>query len=367
MKSRRLVLPLVTLALAACSTTPSEPELTGSDEAAIRALVGGELAGTIACGETKKVEHTGDPDYRALSVTVTKGQVLDVRVRAPGMDPRAWLTTPKGTALAKNDDESDTSKDSHFVYTAKVAGENRIVFRDRNYEDGTFEVTLACNGGPAPDAGAPSDAGAPPPPPPPPPPPVDAGPPVMNDPFDAASCTGAPMTLQEGIAMIGAGNQFSFVPGQTALLQRTRLCNAVTGCAAWSVPAQASQRVYMASGGDNATGTRAFSVHLGFMVGNTVTPAITAVLEEVSRRECAGCSPGGVHMDLGKVIDGEPTLYYSYPLWVHGSSGFYVESHGDSLVLGRNATNAFTVTNHCARLDVLSADFTTEYAVLIRY
>jgi hypothetical protein len=365
MKSGRLLLPLVTLALAACSTPP-DPEPTGADEAAIRALVGGELAGTITCGQTKTVVHTGDPDYRALSVMVTKGQALDIRVRAPGMDPRAWLTTPKGTALAKNDDESASSKDCHIVYTAKSTGENRIVFRDRNYEDGTFEVTLTCNGGGAPDGGAPSDAGAPPPPPPP-PPPVDAGPPVSNDPFDAASCTGAPMTLQEGIAMIGAGNQFSFVPGQTALMQRTRLCNGVTGCGAWSVPAQASKRVYMSSGGDNNTGTRAFDVHLGFMVGNTLTPTITAVLEEVSQRACGGCSPGGVRMDLGGTIQGEPTLYFNYPLWVHGSQGFYVENHGDSLVLGRNATNAFTVTNHCARLDVLSTDATTEYAVLIRY
>lgn len=362
MKSARLVLPLVTLALAACSTPP-DPELTGSDEAEIRALVGGELAGSIACGETKKVEHTGDPDYRALSVAAKKGQALDIRVRAPGMDPRAWLTTPKGTALAKNDDESASSKDSHIVYTAKSTGENRIVFRDRNYEDGTFEVTLTCAGGAAADAGVPGDAGGPPPPP-----PVDAGPPApTNDPFDAASCTGAPMTLQEGIARIGAGNQFSFVPGETALVQRTRLCNEVTGCGAWSAPAQASKRVYMASGGDNNMGTRAFSVHLGFMVSNTVTPTITAVLEEVSRRECGGCSPGGVRMDLGKAIDGEPTLYFSYPLWVHGSQGFYVESHGDSLVLGRNTTNAFTVTSHCARLDVLSTDLTTEYAVLFRY
>ena len=114
MKSVRLVLPLVTPALAACSTPP-DPELTGSDEAEIRALVGGELAGSIACGETKKVEHAGDPDYRALSIAAKKGQALDIRVRAPGMDPRAWLTTPKGTALAKNDDESASSKDSHIV------------------------------------------------------------------------------------------------------------------------------------------------------------------------------------------------------------------------------------------------------------
>ena len=72
-------------------------------------------------------------------------------------------------------------------------------------------------------------------------------------------------------------------------------------------------------------------------------------------------------MPLGGAIEGEPTLYFSYPLWVHGSQGFYVESHGDSLVLGQSATSTFTVTNHCARFDGLGTGGTTEYAVVIRY
>ncbi len=109
---------ILVLSVAACGGAPSE-EATGADDAELRAVSAAELAGTIACGETKHVHHDGVDTYRALSLTVKKGQSVDVWVRAPGADAKAWLTTPKGTALASSDDAEGT-RDAHLVYSVKT-------------------------------------------------------------------------------------------------------------------------------------------------------------------------------------------------------------------------------------------------------
>ncbi len=329
-----------------------------ADESELRTLRPGELAGTIACGETKRVRHSGSPTYRALAIAAQKGQALDVRVSAPGHDAVAWLTSASNGTLARNDDAGAGTKDARIAYTAKSTSRHHVVFREKNYEDGVdFDVTLACSGG----AGG-TDAGGPPPPPPPPPPSSD-------DPFDATSCQGSPITMAQAIARIGAGNAFKEIAPARKLMARKRSCNPVTGCGAWSAPAPATTTFYMASGGDNYNVARPFDVNLMFSVtGN----AIEAVIEDVSNRShCPGCTPSGIawNVTTSKLRDhyGDAALFVYYPRWTHTSSGFQLMDTWASVPLGPQATTSVTVTDRCTRASVLSKDSQTEYAALFRY
>ncbi|MFO0668409.1 MAG: hypothetical protein U0235_02115 [Polyangiaceae bacterium] len=64
------------------------------------------------------------------------------------------------------------------------------------------------------------------PPPPPPPPPAN------DDPFDPASCTGAPATTADFAARFAPGATLAYL-GNYSVKVRTRDCNTVSGCTAW--------------------------------------------------------------------------------------------------------------------------------------
>ncbi len=345
-------------AIVACGD--AEPtDATGGDEAELRGLTSGELAGTIACGETKRVHHPGKPTYRALAIAATKGQPLDVTVSAQGHDAVAWLTTASNRTLATNDDASAGGRDANIVYTPKSTATHHIVFREASYEpDVDFDVTLRCAGA-ASDAGAPVDSG------------VDAGP-APSDPFDPASCTGTPMTHADAVALLGGGQTSRQIAPTTALLARTRSCNAVTGCSAWSAAGPATESVYMAWGGDNYPRDRAFDVGLFLQVSGN---AIKAVVEEASSfAHCAGCTRSGIGYDVTNAnVDGSSSLgvglAYYYPRWTHTSSGFQLLDTWAYEQLGTAATTSFVITNHCARVVVGSdvANATREVGVLYRF
>lgn len=55
---------------------------------------------------------------------------------------------------------------------------------------------------------------------------------VAADPFDPASCIGAPMTRDQAIALFAPGAT-DIVVGSYVIQKRSRPCNAVTGCGAW--------------------------------------------------------------------------------------------------------------------------------------
>lgn len=335
-------------ALACAAPASEESDEVMVDDAELRGLKTGELAGTIACGETKRVHHSGSPTYRALAIAAKKGQVLDVRVAAPGHDARAWLTTASNATKAVNDDAAAGTKDARIVYTAKSTTTHHVVFREKNFEENVdFDVTLACPGA--------NDGGTPPPAP------------ATDDPFDPASCDGPQMTQAQAIAKIGAGSAFNVVTPAKKLMQRKRSCNPVTGCGAWSAPEPASLIFYMSSGGDNFNVPRQFDVHFALRVqGND----IEAVVEDVSNHaHCPGCGPSGITYSLStsSIRGSYATLYVYYPRLTHMSSGFQVVDTWASVPLGPTTTATMKVTDKCARASVLSEDGQTEYAVLYRY
>lgn len=345
-------------ALSSDGEAPEEDSAT--DESELRKLKTGELVGSIACGETKRVRHTGSPTYRALSIAAKRGQTLDFRVSAPGHDATAWLTSASNATLASNNNAAAGTKDARITYVAKSNMTHNIVFREVNYEDNIdFDVTLTCPGG-ASDAGADSgnnDGGN------------DAGPAPSDDPFDPTSCAGPTISRAEAIARIGAGNAFREVAPARLLQARKRSCNSVTGCSAWGATAPASHTYYMASGGDNYNRERQYNAHLVFSVqGND----INAVVEDISNSaHCPACTPSGFSQNLTTgAIDahyGDAALFIYYPRWTHGSSGFRLQDTWASVPMGPAATTTFKVTNSCTRVSVLSKDQQTEYGILYRY
>jgi hypothetical protein len=328
-----------------CAVAEGDPEPESEVvDSELRGFKPGELAGSIGCGETKRVHHAGTPTYRALSIAAKKGQVLDVKVSAPGHDARAWLTTASNATRTSNDNGGG-GLDARIVYTAKSTTTHHVVFREKSSTpDVDFDVTLTCDG-------------------------VPVEPPTPSDPFLAASCPGPAITREQAIAKIGAGNTFRVVAPATKLMARKRSCNAVTGCSAWGPTEPAAHNYYMASGGDNYNKARQYDVHLMMSV---VGADIEAVVEDVSSRaHCAGCTPSGIALNLssGKIHDfhNDAALFIYYPRWNHTSSGFRIMDEWASVPLGPATTTSMTVNVACTRATVLSKDGQTEYGVLYRY
>ena len=61
---------------------------------------------------------------------------------------------------------------------------------------------------------------------------LDCGP-CQSDPFDDSFCSGNGLTLQQAIALFAPGTS-TYALGAFQLFKRTRACNTVTGCGAWS-------------------------------------------------------------------------------------------------------------------------------------
>lgn len=336
-------LVLAPLFLGCSDAAPDETVAT--DEAALRYFVPGELVGSIACGETKRLHHPGSPTYRAFSFDAQRYQTYDVLVSAPGHDPRAWITTASNSTVASNDDQID-SLDARIVYQARSTTQHHVVFREKSSAPADFTITMKC-------------PGVTPPPPPPPP---------SEDPFDPSSCTGERITQAQASEKL-LGRAFAVIGGSKKLRARKRGCDAAGVCGAWNDPADATRSFYMAYGSGNSNVERPFDVALSFA---TYGSAIHAVVHDLSYQSgCLGCRPAGVRMSLLDGLlqgsDGSSTLFLYVPRWVHTSDGFVIHKELESVTLGTHAATSFTVTNTCARLSVLSSNKETEYAVLYRY
>lgn len=157
---------LATALLVACSSAPADgtPADEAIDEPELRAMTASEIVGTIAFGETKDVDYTEAPVYRALRVDAVTGDVLDAWARSETLDAKLWILDSRSRTLTSNDNASAGTRDAHTTFTVKTSGIYYLAFRDTNREDGRFRVSLAArpspDAGPArPDAGPASDAG----------------------------------------------------------------------------------------------------------------------------------------------------------------------------------------------------------------
>ena len=129
--------------VAACGAEAPEME-SGTSESALRALTATEIVGSIAPGQTKTgIAYDDSSTYRALSFQVGVGDEVTIEVRASGADAKAWLLGANFQTLASNDDASSTTRDSRIKRKLVVGGTHYVAFREKNYEDASFEVSLS--------------------------------------------------------------------------------------------------------------------------------------------------------------------------------------------------------------------------------
>lgn len=145
---------------AACSAAPVDGPDDGTEESGLRTLSDLEKVGTLTFGETRDVDYSETPLYRAFRVEATPGDKLDAWVRSDDADAKAWILGSDYRTLASNDDADATTLDAHVVYTAREAASYYLVLREKNRESATFTVSLAPRSGSSGDAGADAAADA---------------------------------------------------------------------------------------------------------------------------------------------------------------------------------------------------------------
>lgn len=135
-------------ALAGCSSADApQKEDVASYESELR-LSSPRYLGQIANGETKSNYYSNPPRYRAYGFTAKGGDEITADVRSVNGDAMGWLTTSSYDVVAANDDASSSTLDSKVVYQVPAGSPSRayrIVFRDYDLLDATFNVKLAIN------------------------------------------------------------------------------------------------------------------------------------------------------------------------------------------------------------------------------
>ena len=145
---------LVSLAvvLAGCASAPEE-NVTEQSEG-LRVLESNEIVGTIAYGQTKRVNYSPTPRYRALSFQASKGDQISVSVRGiANADPLAFLLASDYSTLVRNDNETTSTRNAKITYTTQKAGKYFIAVREMDEETSPtsqFDVELSKTNAPPP-------------------------------------------------------------------------------------------------------------------------------------------------------------------------------------------------------------------------
>jgi hypothetical protein len=139
-------------ALTGCSSAEAPAkESVDSYESELR-LAGPRYLGQIANGETKTNHYNNPPKYRAYGFTAKGGDEITADVKSVDGDAMGWITTSAFDVLASNDDASSATLDAKVVYKVPAGTASRayrIVFRDYDLLDATFNVKLSVKSGSA--------------------------------------------------------------------------------------------------------------------------------------------------------------------------------------------------------------------------
>jgi hypothetical protein len=196
--SHSLVLALfvgVLGASAACSMPPAEEASTA--EAQLRELTADEIVGEIAYGDTKEVELTNSPTYRALSFQAARGDIIEARISSlDATDPVAWLTDDKFNTISVVNDTTVTDLAATIRRTLPKDGKYFLVFREMNRAPrAKFAVALKQTGS-LPAECDPNGEGIVDP---------ECTDPSGFDPFSAESCTGPELSAADAATKFGPG------------------------------------------------------------------------------------------------------------------------------------------------------------------
>lgn len=237
MLHRSFCIALLASLAVGCAVSSEAEEDTANSSDELRALTAAEVVGTISYGETRPgVAYDESLTYRALRFQGTAGDQIEINVRASGADARAWLLGSTYATLKSNDNAGPGTKDALITHKIAKTGQYYIAFREKNYEDATFSVSLRKTNAP----------------PPPPPPPVD-------DPFDPASCQGPSHPNLASLFAPGATQQSL---GASVAKWQSRQCNDLTGCTPWRDEGATFAGVTWSGTGELAVGPSGFLLNL---------------------------------------------------------------------------------------------------------
>ena len=148
--SRFVVTGLLVTAFAAVAGCSTEGSAKGEEDVAATEselkLSGTRYLGKIKNGETRTGYYSAPPTYRSYGFDARGGDEITIDVKSVNGDGMGWITDSKYNVLAFNDDASSSTLDSKVKYkvpAGKASSSYRIVFRDYDMLEATFNVTLA--------------------------------------------------------------------------------------------------------------------------------------------------------------------------------------------------------------------------------
>ncbi|MFO0737148.1 MAG: hypothetical protein U0270_14765 [Labilithrix sp.] len=218
---------LAALGIAACTTAPAS-EVSASSEDQLRALQPNEILGEINYGDTREVDLTPTPDYRAFYFYGDKYDQIQLTATAiDATDPIMWFLDADFNLISRNADArpTDTSSLISGQYLPKT-GKYYVVFRETyRAPQAKFAVSLR-KLGTLPEECDPNGEGT-----------FDSActDPLGYDPFDPASCEGDDLTAEAAKSLFGGTNGFR--PAKASVFYNTRQCVAKPGaepdCSPW--------------------------------------------------------------------------------------------------------------------------------------
>ncbi len=148
--SRFVVAGLLVTAFAAVAGCSAESSAKEEDDVAATEselkLSGTRYLGKISNGETRSGYYYSPPTYRSYGFDAKGGDEITVDVKSVYGDAVGWITDSSYNVLAFNDDASSRTLDSKVKYkvpAGQSARSYRIVFRDYDLLEATFNVTLS--------------------------------------------------------------------------------------------------------------------------------------------------------------------------------------------------------------------------------
>jgi hypothetical protein len=212
---------LAALGLAACATSAPE-ESSASSEDQLRALQPDEVLGEIVYGESRDVDLTLTPDYRAFYFYGEQYDQVQLTATAlDATDPIMWFLDDHFTTIARNTDARPTDTSSlisgqYLPYTGKYY----VVFRETNKAPKAKFAVAVRKLGTLPPECDPNGEGT-----------FDSwcADPPGYDVFDPSSCTGDDLTAEQAKKLFGGNSPFR--PARSAVYYNTRQCVAKDGAA----------------------------------------------------------------------------------------------------------------------------------------
>lgn len=216
------------LGVAACTAAAPADDVSVSSEDQLRALEPSEVLGELTYGETREVDLTPTPDYRAFYFYGERGDQIQLTATAiDATDPIMWFLDADFNTIGRSTDArpTDTSSIISGQYLQKT-GKYYVVVRETYHApQAKFAVSLRKLGELPPECD-PNGEGT-----------WDSTctDPIGYDPFDPASCEGDDLTPAQAKKLFGGTNGLK--PQRAAVYYNTRQCVAKPGaepdCSPW--------------------------------------------------------------------------------------------------------------------------------------